>query len=49
MSSEHVPAKVALMIISDDPARAVPGMVMATRVKAHRAVDGRVLFFAPVV
>jgi hypothetical protein len=24
------------MIISDDPARAIPGMVMATRMKVHR-------------
>lgn len=49
MSSEHSPAKVAFMIISDDPARAVPGMVMATRMKANRGVDVRVLFFGPAV
>ena len=49
MSSEESRAKVAFMIISDDPARAVPGMVMATRMKANRGVDVRVLFFGPAV
>ncbi len=49
MSTEQTPAKVAFMIISDDPARAVPGMVMATRMKANRGADVRVLFFGPGV
>ena len=49
MSSEQSPAKVAFMIISDDPARAVPGIVMATRMKTNRGVDVRVLFFGPSV
>jgi hypothetical protein len=37
------------MIISDDPARAIPGMVMATRMKVHRNADVRVLFSGPSV
>lgn len=43
------PAKVAFLILSDDPERAVPGMVMATRMKANRGADVRVLFFGPGV
>lgn len=42
-------ARVAFMIISDDPARAVPGLVMATRMKQNRGADIRVLFFGPSV
>ena len=42
-------AKVAFMIISDDPARAVPGLTMATRMKLLRGADVRVLFFGPGV
>ena len=41
--------RVAFMIISDDPARAVPGLVMATRMKLNRGADVRVLFFGPGV
>ncbi|MCL4423380.1 MAG: DsrE family protein [Actinobacteria bacterium] len=47
--SEPGPAKVAFMILSDDPDRAVPGLVMATRLKSNRNVDVRVLFFGPGV
>jgi len=43
------PAKVAFLILSDDPARAIPGMVMAARMKEHRGADVRVLFFGPGV
>ncbi len=42
-------AKVAFLILSDDPARAVPGLVMAARMKANRGADVRVLFFGPGV
>ncbi len=42
-------AKVAFMILSDDPARAIPGLVMAKRLKEHRGDDVRVLFFGPGV
>lgn len=42
-------ARVAFMIISEDPARAVPGLVMATRMKMNRDADVRVLFFGPGV
>lgn len=47
--TDQTPAKVAFLIISDDPARAVPGLVMAARMKANRGVDVRVLFFGPAV
>ena len=47
--TDNTPAKVAFLIISDDPARAIPGLVMATRMKANRGVDIRVLFFGPAV
>jgi len=43
------PAKIAFLILSDDPARAVPGLVMATRLKENRGADVRVLFFGPGV
>ena len=49
MTSEQTSAKVAFMIISDDPARAIPGIVMATRMKMNRGVDVRVLFFGPSI
>ncbi len=49
MTSEQTSAKVAFMIISDDPARAIPGIVMATRMKSNRGVDVRVLFFGPSI
>lgn len=39
------PARVAFLIVSDDPARAVPGLVMAARMKTSRSADVRVLFF----
>jgi hypothetical protein len=42
-------ARVAFLILSDDPARALPGLVMATRMKANRNADVRVLFFGPGV
>ena len=41
--------KIAFLILSDDPARAIPGLVMATRLKANRGADVRVLFFGPGV
>ena len=43
------PAKVAFLVLSDDPARAVPGLVMATRMKVNRGADVAVLFFGPGV
>ncbi len=49
MTEDREPAKVAFLIISDDQARAVPGIVMATRMKVNRGVDVRVLFFGPAV
>lgn len=49
MSGEHTSAKTAFMIISDDPTRAVPGIVMTTRMKMNRGVDIRVLFFGPSI
>ena len=49
MSNEPTPAKIAFFIISDDPNRAVPGLVMATRLKSNRGADVRVLFFGPSV
>ena len=42
-------ARVAFMIVSDDPDRSVPGLVMATRLKLNRGADVRVLFFGPGV
>ncbi len=41
------PARVAFLIISDDPERAIPGMVMAARMKSNRNADVRLLFFGP--
>lgn len=49
MTVDDRPAKVAFMIISDDKSRAVPGLVMATRLKVNRGADVRVLFFGPAV
>lgn len=46
---EEKQAKLAFMILSDDPARAIPGLVMATRLKQNRNHDVRVLFFGPGV
>ncbi len=43
------PAKVAFLILSDDPARALPGLVMAARMKVNRGAEVRVLFFGPGV
>lgn len=48
-AEDQTPAKVAFLILSDDPARAVPGLVMATRMKENRGADVRVLFFGPGV
>ncbi len=42
-------AKVAFLIISDDPDRVLPGLVMARRLKENRGADVRVLFFGPAV
>ena len=42
-------ARVAFLIISQDPTRAVPGLVMATRMRMNRGADVRVLFFGPGV
>lgn len=47
--TDQISAKVAFMIIGDDPTRVVPGLTMATRLKLHREVDVRVLFFGPGV
>lgn len=49
MTTTQMPAKVAFLILSDDPARAIPGLVMATRMKANRGADVRLLFFGPGV
>jgi len=49
MTASTRPARVAFLILSDDPARAIPGLVMATRMKANRGADVRVLFFGPGV
>ena len=48
-ADRQTPAKVAFLILSDDPARALPGLVMATRMKENRGADVRVLFFGPGV
>ncbi len=42
-------AKVAFVILSDDPARAIPGLVLAGRMKENRGADVRLLFFGPGV
>lgn len=42
-------AKLAFLILSDDPARAVPGLVMAQRMRQNRNADVQVLFFGPGV
>lgn len=47
--TNELPAKIAFLIISDDPARAIPGLTMATRLKENRGADIRVLFFGPGV
>ena len=47
--SAPTPARVAFLMLSDDPARAVPGLVMAARLKANRGADVRILFFGPGV
>jgi hypothetical protein len=43
------PAKIAFLILSDDATRAVPGLVMAQRLKENRGTDVSVLFFGPGV
>lgn len=47
--SEQTPARVAFLILSDEPARALPGLTMAARMKTNRGADVRVLFFGPGV
>lgn len=42
-------AKVAFLILSDDPNRAIPGLTMAARMKENRDSDVSVLFFGPGV
>ncbi len=49
MTTTKDPARVAFLILSDDPSRALPGLVMAARIKANRGADVRVLFFGPGV
>ena len=49
MTTASEPARVAFLILSDDPARAIPGLVMAARMKSTRGADVRVLFFGPGV
>ncbi len=39
-------AKVAFLILSNDPARVLPGLTMARRLKENRGAEVRVLFFA---
>ncbi len=48
MSTES-PVRVAFLMLSDEPARAMPGLVLAARMKAARGADVRVLFFGPGV
>lgn len=38
-------AKVAFLILSDDPNRVIPGLTMAASMKENRGSDVRVLFF----
>ena len=47
MDSQQV--KIAFLILTDDVNRAIPGLVMATRLKANQGADVRVLFFGPGV
>ena len=42
-------AKVAFLIVSNDPEKVLPGLVMARRLKENRGADVRVLFFGPAV
>ncbi len=42
-------AKVAFLVVSNDPERVLPGLVMARRLKENRGADVRVLFFGPAV
>lgn len=49
MTNASDPARVAFLILSDDPDRAIPGLVMAARMKTNRGADVRVLFFGPGV
>ena len=42
-------AKVAFLIVSNDPEKVLPGLVMARRLKENRSADVRVLFFGPAV
>lgn len=49
MTTNASPAKVAFLMLSDDPARTLPGLVLAARMKANRGADVRVLFFGPGV
>lgn len=46
---ENTQAKVAVLVLSDDPSRTVPGLVLAKRMKENRGADVRVLFFGPGV
>lgn len=39
-------AKVAFLILSNDPAKVIPGLTMAHRLKENRGAEVRVLFFA---
>lgn len=41
--------KIAFLILSDEPARTVPGLILAKRMKENRGADVRVLFFGPSV
>lgn len=40
-------AKVAFLILSDDPDRVIPGLIMAGRMKESRGTNVRVLFYGP--
>ncbi len=42
-------AKIAFLILSEDPARVIPGLVLASRLKENRGADVRVMFFGPGV
>jgi len=44
VTTTTTPAKVAFVILSDDPARTLPGLVMTARMKVARGADEPVLF-----
>lgn len=47
--TDTAPVKLAFLILSDDPSRATPGLIMAKRMRENRNADVQVLFFGPGV